>query len=279
MNPDEKLLASDSSWRGRSWVALAALIALSFVLGFVVLGRAPGDTPLGIWGAICRGLGLAPDLAAARAAAPVAVVPSLVAWTPATLASIALGSDSRGEFIALNCSVCHGERGVNSAPGIPRLAGMDAPALYKQLADFRSGKRSSGVMHGIALALSEQAAADVAAYYARQSGGLPALTGVTVPHGGHGLHASDPATRLVFAGDPTRGIAACAACHGPDGYKLGAPALMSQDTGYLQTQVAEFAQGSRRNDINEQMRSIAMALTDAERLGIARLYGSRAASP
>jgi len=275
MNPDEKPIASDKSWRSRSWLALAALVALSFVLGFVVLGAAPGDTPLGFWGAICRGLGLAPDRAAARAAAPVAVVPSLVAWTPATLATIALGRESRGEFIALNCSVCHGERGVNSAPGIPMLAGMDAPALYKQLADFRSGKRSSGVMHGIALALSDQAAADVAAYYARQSGGLPVLTGVSVPSGGHGLQALDSATRLVFAGDPARGIAACAACHGPDGYKLGAPALMSQDSGYLQIQVAAFAQGSRHNDINEQMRSIAMALTDAERLDVARLYGRR----
>jgi cytochrome c553 len=279
MNAVENPIASDRSWRGRSWVALAALIALSFVLGFVVLGAAPGDTPLGIWGAICRGLGLAPDRAAARDAAPVPVVPSLVAWTPATLATIALGSDSRGAFIALNCSVCHGERGVNSAPGIPMLAGMDAPALYKQLADYRSGKRSSGAMHGIALALSDQAAADVATYYARQSGGLPVVTGVSVPSGGHGLKASDPATRLVFAGDPARGIAACAACHGPDGYKLGAPALMSQDSVYLQTQLAAFAQGSRRNDINEQMRSIAMALTDVERQGVARFFGRQTAMP
>jgi cytochrome c553 len=134
-------------------------------------------------------------------------------------------------------------------------------------------------MHGIALALSEQGAADVAAYYARQSGGLPVLTGVSVPSAGHGLQASDPATRLVFAGDPARGIAACAACHGPDGYKLGAPALMSQDTGYLQTQVGAFAQGSRRNDINEQMRSIAMALTDAERQAVALFYGYQTAIP
>jgi cytochrome c553 len=156
---------------------------------------------------------------------------------------------------------------------------MDAAALYKQLADFRSGKRSSGVMHGIALALSDQAAADVAAYYARQSGGLPVLTGVSLPRGGHGLDASDPATRLVFAGDPARGIAACAACHGPDGYKLGAPALMSQDAEYIQTQAAAFAQGSRRNDINEQMRSIAVALTDGERQAVARLYGRRTATP
>jgi cytochrome c553 len=57
------------------------------------------------------------------------------------------------------------------------LAGMDAAAIYKQLDDHRSGKRLWGVMGAIAKALSVQDPADVAAYFAAQSGGLPALTG------------------------------------------------------------------------------------------------------
>jgi len=264
--------APDDSWRHRSWLALGVLLVVSFVLGFVVLGRASNAAPLEFWGAICRGLGLSADRAAARESAPAPVVPSLVAFTPVTLALIAGGNEARGAFIALNCSVCHGERATGAMPGIPVLAGMDAVSLYKQLADFRSGKRSWGVMQGIALAMSEQSAADVSAYYARQSGGLPRLTGISTPARDHGLQASDPAIRLVFAGDPARGIAACADCHGPDGYKLGAPALMSQDARYLQGQIGAFAQQSRSNDINEQMRAIAAALSADERDALAHFY-------
>jgi cytochrome c553 len=43
---------------------------------------------------------------------------------------------------------------------------MDAPAMYKQLDDYRSGKRFWGEMQGIAKALSPQDSADAAAYFA-----------------------------------------------------------------------------------------------------------------
>jgi cytochrome c553 len=107
---------------------------------------------------------------------------------------------------------------------------MDAAVIYKELADYRSGKRSWGVMDGVAEALSVQDSADVGVYLAEQPDGLPALTGVRVPKPGRTLRESDPAPRLVFAGDPARGIAPCSACHGPGGYKLGAPALQRQRT-------------------------------------------------
>jgi predicted ATPase len=48
----------------------------------------------------------------------------------------------------------------------------DAAVIYKQLDDFRAGKRSWGAMNGIAQALSPQASADVAVYFARRTGGL-----------------------------------------------------------------------------------------------------------
>jgi cytochrome c553 len=66
-----------------------------------------------------------------------------------------------GAFVALNCTACHGEQGVSQAGLYPTLAGMDGAAIYKQLDDFRVGKRSWGAMNAIAQALSARDFADV----------------------------------------------------------------------------------------------------------------------
>jgi cytochrome c553 len=47
--------------------------------------------------------------------------------------------------------------------------------------------------------------------------------------------------RLIYAGDPKRGIAACASCHGPGGYRIGAPALTKQNELYIDHQLHAFA--------------------------------------
>jgi cytochrome c553 len=149
---------------------------------------------------------------------------------------------------------------------------MDAAVIYKQLDDFRSGHRTWGVMNAIGQALSVQDSADVAAYFATQPGGLPAPSGDRLPEPGHSLRESDPAKRLVFGGDPARGIPPCSACHGPGGYKLGAPALQGQQARYIEEQLAGFAQGVRQNDVFEQMRAIARQLTPGEMHAVAAFY-------
>jgi cytochrome c553 len=83
--------------------------------------------------------------------------------------------------------------------------------------------------------------------------------------------------RLVFAGDPKRGIPPCSACHGPGGYKVGAPALQGQQPAYIERQLAAFTQGMRQNDINEQMRTIAKQLTPEEMLEVSVFYGGEGA--
>jgi cytochrome c553 len=201
--------------------------------------------------------------------------PTRVAWTGSTLDEIAAGNAQHGAFIAMNCVACHGEAGVSSSSLIPTLAGMDAAVIYKQLDDYRKGKRSWGVMAAMAQVLSAQDSADVAAYFAAQAGGLPALAGERVPESGRSLWAADPAKRLVFAGDPQRGIPPCSACHGPGSFKIGAPALQGQHAAYIERQLAAFAQGSRQNDIYQQMRATAKQLTPDEMQALAAFYGPR----
>ena len=85
-------------------------------------------------------------------------VPSNVAWTEETLTIVSSGDGFRGLLLARRCNHCHGEEGFSSVPAFPNLAGEDRLSFWKQMQDFRSGKRTSPVMQGIAEGFSERAA-------------------------------------------------------------------------------------------------------------------------
>ena len=278
MGRDRRPSSTTDPWQRIGWYSTAGLVVVGAVLGFVVLGGEQQNGPtLGTWAAICRALGIASETGPASASQPPLRTPTRIAWTPATLAQIGGGKPEHGEFVALNCAACHGDQGVSQSDLFPTLAGMDAAVIYKQLDDFRAGKRSWGAMNAIASALSAQDSADVAAYFAGRPNGLPTAVGEPF-QAGHTLREQNPAVRLVFAGDPARGIPPCAACHGPAATKPGAPALKGQRAVYIERQLASFAQGIRQNDINQQMRTIAAQLTPDEMHLVAEFYGTGAAT-
>jgi cytochrome c553 len=272
-------LRLDNPWSRIGWMSFAVIVLTSALLGFVILSRyqANGET-LDIWGAICRGLGITADTSPAASPQPPLRTPTDLAWTQATLDQIRSGDAQRGSFVALNCAVCHEGSAANRSQLIPVLDGMEPEALFKQLVDYRSGKRLWGVMNAIAKALSIQDFADVATYFASRPAGLQSNSGERFPQGGRGFRQNDIGARLVFAGDPQRGIAPCSSCHGPGGYKLGAPALAGQHSPYIERQIAAFVQGIRHNDIYEQMRAIARQLTPEEMHAVAVFYGSQGPS-
>jgi cytochrome c553 len=260
-------------WKLIATSVVAAAVVFAFGFGFLVLPRyQQRDAPRSTWDTVCRALGFQRYRTARTTGVPPAVVPSEVVWSSATVEAALHGDVAHGEFIAINCSACHGAQGVSKRSWVPSLAGMDKVAIYKQLSDFRSGKRLWGVMNGIAQALSESDYADVAAYYSSLKPGLKDAVGIRVPGSSDSLHASDATRRLIFGGDPSRGVAPCAACHGPGGFHLGAPSLQGQHADYIQRQLGEFVQGSRSNDINEPMRTIAGKLTDEEMARVAEFY-------
>jgi len=266
----------DDPWPRIAWGTMAMIFIVSFLIGFAVLGRFQQNGPtLGAWAAFCRAVGLTADRRSATAAQPPVRTPTRIAWTRATLARIASGSEQHGAFVALNCAACHGAQGVSPSTLIPTLAGMNPAVIYKQLDDYRSGKRLWGVMSAIAAVLTDQDSADVAAYFAHRPDGLAAVAVEGAPAGGRSLRQRDPSLRLVFAGDPERGIPPCAACHGPGAEELGAPALRGQQAEYIERELAAFAQGTRQNDINQQMRVIAHELTPSEMHAVAAYYGAR----
>jgi cytochrome c553 len=273
MGREQDVFRTRNPWPRIGWSLAAGLIAVGAILGFVILSGEQQNGPrLGAWASICRALGVAPDAGPAGEPQPPLQTPTRIAWTETTLAQIAGGKPEHGAFVALYCAACHGDQGVSQSGLFPTLAGMDAAVIYKQLDDFRAGKRSWGAMNAIAVPLTAEDSADVAAYFASRPNGLAPILGEPF-RGGHTLREADMATRLAFAGDPARGIPPCAACHGPSAGKLGAPALEGQRTEYIERQLAAFAQGFRQNDIDEQMRTIASQLTSDEMHAVAEFYG------
>ena len=201
-------------------------------------------------------------------------IPSYVAWTPETIAAASSGDAFRGLLLAKRCGHCHGDEGFSERASTPNLAGLNKLAIWKQLEDFRTQKRLSHTMDPIAASLSPHDEADVVAYYAK----LPVFTD---PQDNRSFPQSRPdparaaiAVRLISFGDGQRGIPPCQACHGPVAYRPGVPSLATQNADYVLKQLEEFANGTRANDINESMRTIAALLTEEERQALAEYYGS-----
>lgn len=201
-------------------------------------------------------------------------VPSYVTWTPETTVAASAGDAFRGSLLAKRCEHCHGDEGFSPVASTPNLAGMDKLSVWKQLQDFRSGKRSSRVMNPIAQSLAAEDVADLVAYYSQ----VPVFTDLqdnrAFPEARPNPHHESMASHLVQFGDGERGIPPCDSCHGPIAYRPGAPSLRSQNADYIVDQLEAFASGKRTNDINEPMRTIAGLLTEEERHALAEYYGA-----
>ncbi|MEC9481880.1 MAG: c-type cytochrome [Halomonas sp.] len=177
------------------------------------------------------------------------------------------GNPSAGREKAQVCAACHGQQGISSAPTFPNLAGQQASYLIKQITDIRDGERVVPQMAGIVADLSDQAIADLAAYYAS----LPPNLGQADP---------DLAQRgiiLYKSGSLAKGIPACMACHMPTGKGIGTaryPALSGQHPEYTVTTLKAFARGERSNDPNAIMRDIAAKMSEDDMEAVANyVYG------
>jgi cytochrome c553 len=169
------------------------------------------------------------------------------------------GSVEAGRTKSGTCAACHGVDGNSVTPDWPMLAGQHATYIVRQLRAFKNGERTDVTMKPFADLLSEQDMLDVAAYFAAQTptpkGADPALVGL--------------GQQIYRGGVPARGVAACIACHGPDGSgnPLAAyPRVSGQHAAYVTKQLNAYASGDRRSDVdvNQMMRNVAGALFEDE---------------
>ena len=92
----------------------------------------------------------------------------------AVVAAIAIGADpvgnkADGATKAAVCAACHGPKGISVNPLWPSLAGQQEAYLAKQIKEFRDGVRVEATMQPFVANLTDQDAADLAAYYASLS--------------------------------------------------------------------------------------------------------------
>lgn len=175
---------------------------------------------------------------------------------------------------ATACQACHGPDGAGqAAAGFPRLAGLNAAYLHKQLADLASGARGSAVMRPIVTALSEAERTAMAGYYSA----LPIPAALARP--GTPMPAADSVgAQLALRGRWSQQVPACVQCHGPDGVGVGAhfPPLAGQSATYIAAQLKAWQQGARHNDPLQLMQHISHALNEQD---IAAVAGWFAAQP
>ena len=161
---------------------------------------------------------------------------------------------SGGEGGAANaCFSCHGLDGAGDGVSVPRLSGLHAGYLQKQMEDYANDLRQDTVMTEVARWLDDGDRRAVSAWYASLP--APAMTG-----------AAGPAPAIYLTGDPTRNVAACASCHGVDGLGVGSgnPAIAAQPAAYTIEQIRRWKTAERRNDPRGMMAEAVAGLTAAE---------------
>jgi cytochrome c553 len=252
--------------RGIGWVPVsigitAAIAVASIIVGFGWLPlQQRGEEFSGIWDAICSAAGLVQVSSGTEQVVQADYPTTRIELTPQMLRNPSAQSIGRGATLALRCTMCHGARGLSKAD-TPNLAGQYPIAIYKQLMDFKSGARASAVMGPLVSDLSDADMRDLAAYYAY----LPR----------EAQPAAGASPQIVASGAPVRGIAPCGSCHGALEVKIGAAWLGGQPGDYLRAQLKAFSSGARRNDIGEQMRNVARAMTAEEIDAASRFYADR----
>ncbi len=166
---------------------------------------------------------------------------------------------SGGEGGAANaCFACHGLEGQGDGVSVPRLAGLDAGYLQKQMEDYAANVRHHDVMGPIAGWLSHEDRRAVSAYYAAMS--PPTVEG-----------PARPVPAIYFQGAPEREVEACVTCHGPTGQGVGPgnPALSGQPAAYTIDQIERWQARERRNDPRGVMTDAVAGLTPSETRAIA----------
>lgn len=180
------------------------------------------------------------------------------------IAMAATGNAEAGQQKSAVCAACHGPDGNSPLDMYPKIAGQHESYLFKQLKDYKLAAETGGeqgradpIMQGQVMMLSEQDMADLAAFFAAQEMSPGSAPEDVIAEG----------QKLFIGGDEARGIAACAACHGPrgDGMALANfPDISGQSAAYTKQQLERFRSGERLNDLNGMMRDVAAKLTDKD---------------
>jgi len=170
------------------------------------------------------------------------------------------------EIIGSLCISCHGTDGNAVVPTFPKLAGLDAKYLEKQLLDYAAGKRRHQSMEAFAKGLTRDEIRSLAQHFSEQD----RHDGIVTDPG-----LLETGQRLYHKGNREAGVPACAGCHRPDGSGTPrSPMLAGQNAPYVEEQLLRFKNDQRTNDRGQLMRTVAARLTTDEIKAVAQYLAS-----
>ena len=187
----------------------------------------------------------------------------ILAFFPLAIVNALASDAAKGKEIATTvCIACHGPDGNSPTPANPKLAGQHAGYLFKQMKNFKAGpdgksERVNTIMNGMIAPYTEAQMKDLAAYFSSQK---------QVGEQARNRDTLELGKKIYRAGDASKGLPACAGCHGPSGAGLPVqfPRIAGQFREYTETQLKSFRNGERANDPNKMMQMVAIKMTDAE---------------
>jgi len=172
------------------------------------------------------------------------------------------GNPEAGKAQSVACAACHGQDGWKGLdPTYPNLAGQNEKYLYDQLKQIQSNERQIALMAGQLMGKSDQDLWDLAAYYAS----LPRqVDPVEAPAETLAL-----GEQIYRGGILDKGVAACIACHGPNGEgnaQAGFPRVGGQRIEYTRNQLTAYREQERgtADGFSGMMWGVAGGLTDGE---------------
>lgn len=190
-------------------------------------------------------------------------LPVILAFLASILLPIA--SHAEGEPNAL-CTGCHNEDGNSTTPEFPKLAGLDAIYIAKQIKDFKNDKRISEIMGPMANQIPEKDIGFLASYFSKQKRTTGVVTDSKLAAQGQ---------QIFDDGILSSAVPACSGCHGEKGEGTEKfPRLAGQHTVYLIAQMNNFKNAVRNNDARKVMRAITLRMTDQEIMAAAEYITS-----
>lgn len=180
----------------------------------------------------------------------------VVAAALGLVVSLPAAADRPAEQIVREaCKKCHGFTGLSSEPEFPKLAGQNVDYLTRQMANFKTGVRTSKRMQRKVEDLTGGEMRALAEYFSAQE---------MIPERAGRAPLIEAGRRIYYTGKPADGVAACVTCHGPDGRgAMYLPRLAGQHAQYLRSQLIAFREHSRSSP-NMVMHTVVETISDAD---------------
>ena len=160
------------------------------------------------------------------------------------------------------CAACHMADGNSQLAANPKIAGQHEDYLFKQLREFKGWNgnppvRENAIMGGMVAGLEEADMRALAKYFSSFE---------LQPEPAKNLETIELGQQIWRAGIASKGVPACAGCHGPAGAGVPAqyPRLAGQYAEYTDLQLKNFRSEERSNDPEKMMRAIADKLSDKQ---------------